>query len=576
MEEVPTSRFLRQFSKENSLLQRNKLAAQIRGIRLGQEVVRVGNQAEVALIDEDLSQRQVETNTTQQGIEELESELEEISDAKFSTLRSFFRSRKIRGGRKEYETLKAGLESTRMYSDEVRARHERGEADVSSNTRRLIENFYEDETKKWENAGFDEDDIKRFFNEEHLSSLSLDDYSLLVRRFPRYMLAHVTRQGIRDHVGHMYHVAGADEYSDGFMRIAEDGRLRSPLGVYIAQGAKDEAVAYFLNLDAMESREQALERLKEFAQSGEGGNYSDRMAIHFAAEEVADMYYGSERGNEIFITYPSALIATQYHFNGDLTKDGGGYWNDQWVWANEEKGISLNAGVVFLPRYTPVGKKTGSRYELDEHMRPIVNEQLVASVKALVASEELAELAAIKYDLPTNSEFNRPDYTRGKRFAALSRNKNGPIIEAWRHRLAEQYGITDEIEQMTILTTSFVNDLEAIKGFTPNYVERVLGKNGLYYERVKDAVPAEDFWESYFTTYPNRQPSKVVYYSGDDPTQALKSWQRGKYTTQGHPGFERNEVGRDSAEANAGIDRFVSIAKKMIDDRFPAKSLVPG
>ena len=31
------------------------------------------------------------------------------------------------------------------------------------------------------------------------------------------------------------------------------------------------------------------------------GGYTDRMAIHFAVEEVADDYYGSEKGNEIFV-----------------------------------------------------------------------------------------------------------------------------------------------------------------------------------------------------------------------------------------------------------------------------------
>ena len=162
------------------------------------------------------------------------------------------------------------------------------------------------------------------------------------------MVTHVTRQGIRDHTGHMYHTAGLGEFVAGFKKIIEDGRLRSALGVYLMEKEKEKAIARFLELDRVETKVKALENLQNIVSDnrmeGDGG-YVDKSAVHFATEEVADTYYGSEKGNEIFFALPWLHIASQYHFSGQLNSNRGGYWNDQWVWANEEKGIDVKLAV---------------------------------------------------------------------------------------------------------------------------------------------------------------------------------------------------------------------------------------
>ena len=136
-----------------------------------------------------------------------------------------------------------------------------------------------------------QEDITKYFSEEHLASLSLEDYKTLLKRFPSEMVAHVTRQGIRDHTGMVYHLAGAGEYVDGFMKMLEDGRLRSPLGVHLAEKEKMDAVSKFLNLSGFKNKEDALDYVNSLTNEnvqGESGSYTDRMAVHFATEEVAD------------------------------------------------------------------------------------------------------------------------------------------------------------------------------------------------------------------------------------------------------------------------------------------------
>ena len=85
---------------------------------------------------------------------------------------------------------------------------------------------------------------------------------------------------------------------------------------------------------------------------------------------VGDNFYGGERGNEVFFVYPSDVLASQndYSFNGwqkDFTKmQSEDKWNGVFVWPQDmnNPGISVDAGVVFLPGNIPVDPETGSKY----------------------------------------------------------------------------------------------------------------------------------------------------------------------------------------------------------------------
>lgn len=448
--------------------------------------------------------------------------------------------------------------------------------------RTMRDNFYREQKEKWANSGYTKEDIIKYFSEEYLTSLSLEDYILLLKRFPCEMVAHVTRQGIRDHIGHLYHTGGEGAYIDGFMRMVEDGRLRSPLGVYLAEGEKEQAVARFLDRDGFKSKEEALEYLSVLTNTthmGESGSYTDSMAIHFAAEEVADCYYGSERGNEIFIVYPSAYVASQYYFNGQLEKGGGGYWNDRWVWANEERGMDLNAGLVFIPEEARVDRKTGSRYKLDKDRNPIKNRGYTSAFRRLADSADFHNFANEVMEITgkLNQHWGEPNLLPENR-------KLLQQLKPFRQRLEKEFGITDERLQFAILDYHNLLDLDIQKrreeeGRRPDpfqsvdsAIEEALKKEGILYLEAEDTISSKEFWEAYFAKNPAKRPSRVVYYKGADPTSALWRWRKGqglnKKARDEDMGFSERHIQRSASQATAGLDRFRTLAEKVIEDHF--------
>ncbi|MEK7227408.1 MAG: hypothetical protein AAB641_00775 [Patescibacteria group bacterium] len=334
MEKPP--QFIKEFSKEESPEERQQTARAIRAKRAEYFTEKDAQTERQTELEETTNERERAIAEQLEAVHDLENEIIELSTSGLGKILNYFQLRKLRAdvavGQKTFEELSQQQEaetieeraiSEKLVSEET--------APALQEAKVMLGNFYKEQKRKWTESEYTKEDITKYFSEEHLASLPLEDYSLLLKRFPEEMVAHVTRQGIRDHIGHMYHTAGEGAYVDGFMKMAEDGRLRSPLGVHLVEGEKDKAIAKFLNLDKFSTKKEALEHLANMteANQAEGGSYTDRMAIHFATEEVADYYYGSEKGNEIFVAYPSAYIASQYYFNGQLNEAGGGYWNDQ-------------------------------------------------------------------------------------------------------------------------------------------------------------------------------------------------------------------------------------------------------
>lgn len=377
MEKQP--QFLKKFSKEQSADERTTAARSIRAKRTEHFSRKQEQTDERATSERNRVEQERESAKRQERIEQqlhdigqLERRIDDLSHNGLKQLLNYFEIRKIRAdiarGKHSYEELINEAADNKKIITKQPDVEPKGIPRALEDARRMLAEFYDSQKKQWAQSDYTQEDIVTHFSEDHLASLSLDEYELLLQRYPGQMVAHVTRQGIRDHTGHIYHTGGADDYADGFMRMLGDGRLRSPLGVSLVEQDKHSAIATFLRLDQFESKEDARAALDRFldptADSGRG-RYVDRQAIHFTTEDVADVFYGSEKGNEIFIAYPSAHVASQYYFNADLATGGGGYWNDQWVWANEERGMDLDAGVVFIPKNARVDARTGSRYELD-------------------------------------------------------------------------------------------------------------------------------------------------------------------------------------------------------------------
>lgn len=548
MENQP--KFIKEFSKQESQEERNQAAAEIKQKR-----------SENFAVKKELSDREKELQEKLEKIKKLEEDVAELSTGGLAKVKNYF---KLRSLQTQLGTEKGALGE--IQKDKIVP------PDMEE-PKRMLANFYGEQKKKWENSPYSKEDIDKNFSEEHLASLSVEDYALLMKRFPQEMVAHVTRQGIRDHTGHVYHTAGEGEYADGFMKILQDRRLRSPMGVHMIEGVKEETVAKYLELERFETEEEArnyLDKIVNFQNQPDAGSYADRMAVHFATEEVADVYYGSEKGNEIFIAYPSAHVASQYHFNGQVNKSGGGYWNDQWAWANEEKGMNVNAGLVFIPKEARVNHETGSRYELDEKGAPIVSNENINKISEVLNSEEIKEFLGVMEESLGKMSSNGNIEERYKDIVS----KMEPQIKL----LEDKFAIKDKRLQLAILDYNLLRNFRIYNDDPDRKLEAVkdvLTNNGIYYREASNSIDSQEFWEKYFKKHPEQRPSKIIYYEGNSPTDALYDWKKskglGRKSGDWSGELSDRKVDRGSMEATSGLERFRGIAEKVIDDYYEKK-----
>lgn len=546
---INTPQFIKQFSKQESPEERTRLAREIREKRLenfaaNKEVIEKKNELQKKITD----------------IRELEKLIADLSGNGLSRLMNYFKLRNLQAQLSEEKGDYVDSQKEEIISPDM------------IEPKRMLDNFYAGEKNKWENSPYSKEDIERNFSEEHLSSLSLEDYALLMKRFPNQMVAHVTRQGVRDHTGMLWHTKGEGEFHNGFVKMMEDGRLRSPLGIALIEKEKEKAMEKFLHLEKFSSKDKALNNLEKYTREDQGnhdegvGEYVDSMSIHFATEQVADRLYGGEKGNEFFFAIPSAQIASQYYFNGQLKDASGGERNDQWVWANEEKGININSGLVFIPEKTPVSKENGSKYELDENKNRKIHQENIEDLKKLMKYDGLHNLV---------NNLQRTAGETGKNLSELNvglREKCGIQNEKLADYMISNPKLLSNLEYLN--NAQYFFDSDEMEKFNQRIDERlknILDEGDVLYEMAKDATPAKDYWENYFTQHPEQRPSKIVYYNGD-PTTALENWQikngLKKRSDRKDIGFEERSVSRDSSHATAGMGRFKAIAEKVIDDYY--------
>jgi hypothetical protein len=550
MESQP--KFIKEFSKQQSPEERNRLAQEIKDKR-----------SENKSAKNEMSEREKALAEQLGKIKNLESEIDDLSCNGLSRLMNYLK----------LKSLKSQLTGEKSSHDSSQ-KDEIVPPDMEE-PKRMLANFYGEQKKKWENSPYSKEDIDKNFSEEHLASLSIKDYALLMKRFPQEMVTHVTRQGIRDHVGHIYHTAGEGEYSDGFMKILQDGKLRSRMGVYLIEGVKEETIAKYLELERFKTEEEArdyLDKITDPAKQWEGGSYADKMAVHFATEEVANVFYGSEKDNEIFIAYPSAHVASQYHFDGQLNKSGGGYWNDQWVWGNEEKGMDINAGLVFIPKETRVDHQTGSRYEIGPDKKPVKNEEFFNKMQIMTEWQGFSQfIGDVKVALTEAEEKNM--FTKQSDLDRRYEEKMRPFMEI----LEKNFGITESRLQKSILNFKFLAHfrVDGDRAYYSREINDCLESAGLLYKEAGNAISSKEYWEKYFDQHPEQRPSKIIYYEGNSPSDALYDWKKsnglGRKSGDWSGELSNRKVERDSMEATSGLGRFRSIAEKVIDDYYDKK-----
>lgn len=462
-------------------------------------------------------------------------------------------------------------------------------------SQKLLEAYY----AKMETMPLSNEEKRELLKPEILAELSTEEYIALWRRLNPHFLSHVTRQGFRDHNATVYHSAGLQEFHDGFVSILQDGKLlRPPIAVRNGLRARDEAsIREFLErwILQAEDKEEAERRLNVTIDSSlaSAPKYPDTTAVHFAAQDVLDGTYGGEKSNEVFFLYPSDVLASQhdYTFNGskkDFTQhQNDDMWNDVFIWPPtlDNPGISVDAGIVFLPENTPVDPETGSKYASEvkiidgEEKRVMIEDEKLVSAFIEWAKNLNDESSVIQAYKEYDKEYVKK---RSGAFADV-KGKEMTFTDVTRQEML-QLGFCEEAANDLMQNISYNlqffernGDLSAYS-LTPEEAARsILLSESANWKRAKNTITAKEYWERYFAQNPQLKPKHLVYYDGS-PTTAILEWQQRNNIgradvseTQGKLlGFDDHHVVdmQHDPRASRGYSEFSEIAHRIIAEHY--------
>ena len=564
-QEIPE--YLKKLSKKHFAFERHQVAGELSEIRR-QYFEQVG--VVMSDIDKGSELEQLKKSKLEAlelDLENLRMELERIEATFFGRFLNYLKVRNLESqlqiGLKTKEELEKFILDVKLKNLSLgRTLEKIKSVGYQSQMQQRLEEFYESVSEQWKSEEFSDEQISTYFREDVLSQMDLDEYIAYLQKVPSHMVTHVSRFGIRDHVGHFYHTKGEGEYFDSFTRMLDSQRLYSPLGVFLAEENKKDAIKKFLDLDRFQTRDEFENAYRDLLNPNQDGpgSFADRSAIHFVTDYVGDMFYGSEKRNEVFVVFPSMLIANEYKYSGQLNSADGGYWNDQWVWQNEMQGMDLNAGVVFLPGNARVSMESGSRYVLTEEKKPVFNQVLRDQLFELFSNEEFRSEFTRYYDEFHNLGWHQ-DYLKPQ------------ILDEFNQFMISHGVNLDNLESL-ITSRHEVSLVDCVAGSRiDDFVVKLLRGAGFYFETVSESVSSREFWENYFKENPESRPNKIVYYDVSlSPSEALYSWKKRFGLTKTHDsndlGKSESLVRRSSEYANEGSEAFRELVSEIADEHF--------
>lgn len=566
-----TEKILRDFSKENNQEGRDQLAKDIRSRRTERFTAKKDLEIDKEEIDSNLEENQ-------DGLERLHQRFEYLNSGFFKKLVKFLEINRLASEINEQEerlgVAKRDSKKIERNIEEISFKEGLPPRDFIE-AKKSIEEFYKEERAKYADTDYSDEDIKNNFEIEKLKELSLEDFILLLRRFGSDMVTHVTRQGIRDHTGMMEHSAGVGQSADGFKEMLKTRDIKYILELRVLGREKEKALAEFFELHK-KTKEEAVNDLNDFTDPKNqhfAGRFLDRHGPHFAVKYVADAFYGSESGNEIFVAYPSHVIANNFfHRNSPYEYEQATNYNDVWVYMKENEHMSIDAGIVFIKEDAQVDPKNGSIYEIDEQG---------------LASEDL-ELQEKVYNIASDEVFENIYSSFGEELGHISTGPNATEedikkleeIKILVKGILEEKGYDDDKLVDIFSNYDFLNRLKIEK--EKNNKEDIfstisfrLQKLGILYKKAKTTISSQDYWEDYFSKNPGSKPSKLVYYKESDPNKGLRNW-------MGEQGISRRKETESRLtekeiknsdyslqlpeEIKDEMERFRSVAMKVIED----------
>jgi hypothetical protein len=440
----------------------------------------------------------------------------------------------------------------------------------------LLEAYYKDV----ETTPLTNEEKRELLKLEVLASMTTEEYIKLWRRLNPHFLSHVTRQGFKDK---SFQEWQGGVYHQGFREILADRKtlrslLHGPHGLRC--DAKDSVERYLQEQGILEAgnRQDSLRLLKKhfsdvkFAMD----RYPDQSSVHLSNNSILDQYYGAEEGNQIFVVYPADVIVSQNAYqvfgkNKTLTRPSvPDPSSDVLVYSEDinDPGISLDAGLVFLPQEIPVDPDTGSKYDSE-----------VVTVEG------------------KNQRVRIEDTELIGKFIDMIQGRSSPIRKAFAEYKKLPYHLKDNGKKDCLRV--FIEELRGI-GFSDDLLSKLaeetfvdlhtysvdtteeqliylLKKVNAHWQRPKNTVTAKTYWERYFEKNSDQKPAHVVYYDGD-PTiavyQLLQEKNIGEADTSESDGkllgFDDHHVDdmKNDPRANVGYDELVATAKKVIDKHY--------
>lgn len=454
------------------------------------------------------------------------------------------------------------------------------------NPKQLLDAYYE----KVATQPLSNEQKRELLKPEVLSSLSTEEYTALWRRLNPHFLAHVTRQGFRDHTGGdvmVNHHSGYREFINGFVDVMGNGRSIFPPLARIGMVNREEAtIKSFLSpfLSEASNAGKAKEMARNFLNHGLAAapKYPDITATHLAAQMVSDGYYGGERGNEVFFVFPSDVLASQYAFafNGwekDFTRpQSETKWNDVFIWTDpDHPGVPVDSGIVFLAEKVPVDPETGSKYAseikvVDGQEKRVMIEDTALANSFVEWGKKLDDQSPLKKAFSAYKDeghYYRQQDLKEDCFAAFVRELNG---------------LGFATDSSAALASKLIGEMFWKDSFDEETLRGIMESSGAHLKRADNTVPAKQYWESFFAKNPGLRPKHIQYYDGD-PTMAVSEFQQqnniGRADTSKTDGqllgFDDNHVldmGKDP-RANAGYDDLVATADKIIEEHYGAKAV---
>ena len=547
--------------------------------------VAVQAEPSVTQIKKDLiDPRTISKNTDQEGRDKLASEIKETR-----VLRDEIKKTETNLGERQDTTLvkiKNKLHIPDKQTIELQAQllEQRTRQDELPNPREMIDAYYE----KVAETPLSNQEKRDLLKPEVLSQLSTDEYIALWKRLNPYFLSHVTRHGFRDHNAMFYHSAGLQEFHNGFVNVVKDEKqLRPPMALGGLKNRDEVSVKMFLSgwvLQA-ENEDKAKERfdnLLHFSLAS-APTYPDKTAVHFATQLVANDYYGGEKYNEVFFVFPSDVLASQHNFtfNGwekDFTHpQSETKWNDVFMWPNslEDPGITIDAGVVFLPEKTQVDPNTGSKYAseiktVDGKEKRVMIENTDLKGKFIEWSKGLNEESPVikmAYEYRTGG--------RGQYENEIFKSNFNDLC------LQELQKVGFDRDSSANLILDLERDLIYWdKDTGTERFEALIDGSGAKYKRAENTISAKDYWGKFFSENPDLKPKHVIYYS-ENPTNAIYRFQQENgigsadtSKTEGQLlGFDDHHVVdvANDPRSNQGHQELIDLGVKIIKEHYALK-----